>query len=490
MGEIKRGSTQKETASGFLTNAGALLASRLTIAILGWIGTVLIVRTLSVDNYGRFTLIFSVLGLLTIVTDMGIGRIALSGLIENGPDRPRFAGSYILLRCLMGIVGYGVALGFVAALYPPDVVQATAVAGIVVVLATPVSAYMTVHQAYRRMRGVAVAQAVSRVAQLGLTAAIAAAGGSLLLFTIPAVLAEIVALAWIAPAAHRLITFHYRPRLRTWWELLREAAPLAAGSALATLYYRVDSIMLSVLDSFTAVGVYGVAYKFVDLAHFLPTAVASALLPLLVAAWPQHPSAFRFTLRRGATVLVLAAGLICVEFILFAEPLIRALYGDLYAEAALAARIVVLSQCLAFVTALALIALIAVGRHRRYPLIALVGLVLNVGLNVILIPQYSYLGAAITTLATEIVVMVWMCLEARRVDGLRPLPRPPLLRAAMVLAISAVAGVGLAAVLPWPVAAFLVAAIFVVGVVVLRAAGPGGLGALRGDTEPATPRHP
>lgn len=483
----KRGPRQKErAAASLLANTGALLASRLTIAVLGWIGTVLIVRTLSVEDYGRFTLIFSVLGVLSIVTDMGIGRVALSGLLAAGPDRPRFAGSYVLLRCLLGVLGYGVALAFVAAVYPGEVVRATAVAGIVVVLATPANAYTTVFQAHRRMRGVAVAQALGRVAQLGLTAAIAATGGSLLLFTVPAVLAEIVLLVWVVPAAHRLVTFHYRPRLRTWWELLREAAPLAVGTALATLYYRVDTIMLSVLDTFRAVGVYGVAYKFVDLAHFVPTAVTIAVLPLLVAAWPDQLSAFRYSLRRGATILMIAAGFIAVQFLLFAEPLIRLLYGDQYAEATVAARIVVASECLAFVTSLALIALVAVGRHRRYPLVALVGLILNVGLNLALIPQYSYLGAAAATLATDIVVLVWMCLEVRRVEGLRPLPRPPVWRLAVVVAISGSAGVGLAAVLPWPVAAGLVGVIFAAGVVVLRAAGPGGLRALRQDAEPAS----
>lgn len=468
-----------------LANAGALIASRLAIAALGWVGTLLIVRALSVDDFGRFTFIFSVLGVLTIVTDMGIGRVALSGMLKTSGDRAGFAGSYILLRCLLGFLGYLVALAFVSAAgYSAEIVRATAVAGVVVVLSTPSHAYSTVFQAHRRLRGVALTEVVGRAAQLALTAAIAAAGGSLLLFTLPAVLAEVVVLALVIPMARRLLAIRYRVDLPTWWSMLREAAPLSIGTALATIYYWVDSIILSKLDGFAAVGVYGVAYKFVDLAQFASTAVTVAILPLLVAAWPDRPEAFRFSLRRGATILALVGGWIVVEFTLFAEPVVRLLYGEVYAVGANAARIVVAAACLTYFTSLALITLVAVGRHRRYPLVALVGLAINVGLNLALIPAYSYLGAALATLATDVVVVVWICWEVRRIEGLRPLPRPPMLRMLTVIAVTAASGWALSQLVPWAVAATLVACVYLAAVVVLRAAGPDGLHALRHDAAP------
>ena len=476
------------SGSGLLANTGALLASRLSIAALGWLGTVLIVRTLSVHDYGKFTLVFGVLGVLTVVTDMGIGRLALAGMVERKAGRDAFVGSYILLRLVLGVAGYLLAIGFVLlAGYPPDVAAATAVAGVVVLVATPSNAYGTIFQAYRRMGGVALAQAVSRVAQLALIAAIAAAGGSLLLFTLPAVLAEALMLAWLAPAAHRLVRIRYRPDPGTWWRLFREAAPLSAGAALATIYYRLDSIMLSKLDGFESVGIYGIAYKFVDLTHAVAVAMTTAILPLLVAAWPDRMDAFRATVRRGAVVLGLLAGLIAVEFMLFAGPLIRLLYGPGYVAGADAARITVLSGCLSFVTSLALFVLVAAGRHARYPVIALAGLLVNVALNLALIPRYSYLGAAVATAATDLVVAVWIARTVRRVPGMRPLPRPPLLRLAGTVAAGGAAGWGTWQLLPWPVAVVATAGVYLAAAVLLRAGGPDGLRALRHEPMHAEP---
>lgn len=470
-------------ASGLLANAGALVMSRIMIAALGWLGTVLIVRTLSIDDFGRFTFIFGVLGVLSIVTDPGIGRVAVTGLIRGTTDRARFVGSYILLRSVLGLVGYVLAIGFVAASgYSADVVGATAVAGVVVLLATPSRAYETVFQAQRRLRGVALTRALSRVGQLAFTAAIAAAGGSLLLFTIPAIFAEVVLLSWVAPAAHRLVKIKYRFDLVQWRALLREAAPLSAATALATIYYRVDTIMLSQMDGFAAVAIYGVAYKFVDLAHAVPEALSAASLPLLVGAWPERVQAFRETIRRSGTLLMLVGSIVLVEFTLFAESVIRFLYSETYVVGAGAARIVVVSECIAFATSLGLVVLISTSRHRRYPLIALAGLIVNVGLNLVLIPEYSFRGAAIATLATDVVVASWIMWEVRRIPGLSPFPRPPILRVLAAAAAAAGAGLALQGLLPWPVCAIVVVAVFGAAVVGLRAAGPGGLSALRRDS--------
>ena len=255
-----------------MSNAGALLGSRLAVAILGWAGTILIVRTLSTEEFGQFAFVFGLLGMLSIITDMGMGRVATSGVLDEERDKATFAGTYVVLRTVLGLLGYAIALAFVAlAQYPIIVVQATAVAGLVILLATPSAAYDLAFQANMRLTVVGVADIVGRAAQLALTVAIVLRGGTLLWLTVPAILAEVVILGIKYPRALALMPLRYAIRLDIWKELAREAIPLSIGGALVTLYYRVDSVMLSKLDTFTSVGVYGVAYKFADLARFTAT---------------------------------------------------------------------------------------------------------------------------------------------------------------------------------------------------------------------------
>jgi O-antigen/teichoic acid export membrane protein len=459
-----------------IANASSLAAGRLVVAAMGWTGTVIIARTLSQEEFGQFTLVFSLLGIVSVVSELGTGRVALSGVLED-EDPATFAGGYILLRTLLGLVGYALAIiVVVAAGYPDVVIQTTLVAGLVIVLATPSHAYEIAFQVHLRLNRVAIASVFGQTAQLALTVAIATAGGTIVWFAVPAVVAELVILTIKLPLATRLMPFRYAIRRRMWAAIMREAVPLSIGTALATLYFRVDAVMLSKFDDFNAVAVYGVAYKFVTI----------SLLAVLVRAWPDHTDDFRAGFRLGAAFLGVLGGLILVEFALFAEPAIRTLYGSSYEEGALATRILITAEVISFFGALAFTALVATGRNRSYPWIAGFGLLVNVGLNLAVIPRWSYEGAAVTTVVTEVVVFALLWSRARQLPGLFPLRLGYLLRVVPAAMAAAAAGLVSRELTPWPVAGGIVALVFV-AIVDRLLAGVGGLRALLGTGLPMTP---
>ncbi len=479
-------SSESSMAAGrtIAANTGSLVLARFVVAALGWSGTVLIVRTLSVDGWGRFSFVFALLGVLSVFTDLGVGRVAIKGLLDAGTDSAAFAGTLVMLRAALGLGGYGLAFAVVKlGGYPPEVVRATLVAGVVVVLATPSHAIHSIFQAHLEMRTVAVSTVLGQLAQLGLIVVLYRSGGSVVLFCVPAVLGDVVILVWRLRGLRRLQRLRLRVIWSTWTMLLREAAPLAAGTVLATVYYRIDSVMLSKLDSFESVGIYGIAYKFVDLTHYLPVALSVSVLPVLVRAWPHDQATFVATFHRALLLMAIGGGLVAFEFAVFAGPVIGALYGQTYQVAADAGRLVVAAECIAAFGNLCFTALIAVGRNRVYPLAALIGLLLNVGLNLWLIPAYSYEGAAWATVVTEVVVLGLLLAATLALPAIRPLPLGSMVRVPPSMALAALAAVGAWRVVPWPAAAAAGAAVYVGCLHVLRAAGSHGLvGLVRGTS--------
>ncbi len=472
-----------------LRGAATLVSGRLVVAALGFGATILVVRTLSPTGWGQFTFIFGLLYLVSALSDLGVGRVALAGVMDEAADPARFAGAYVGLRAALGVAGYAIAVGIAAAAgYPGVVVAGTAIAGVVLVLATISHALDVVFQARHRLSVPAIAQVVGQLAQVALVAALAARGAGLLLFMLPAVLFEVVALAYRITRLEPGLRPRPAVALPVWGRLLRDAAPLSVGLILATALFRIDVVMLSALDSFPAVGVYGIATKFVDLAHFAPSAVTTAALPILVATWAVRPEAFAHTVRRAATVLALVGALFLVEFGLFAEDVIRLLYGDEYAVGALATQLVVTGEVLAFFGALGLAVLVASGRTRAYPIAGAVGVGMNVGLNFWLIPSRSYEGAAIATLATEAVVTALLLFVTLRAVGRGPLPSGDLPRVALAGLAAAGAGFLVERVAPWPVAAVAAALTLVALAHLARVGGPGGLRDLgRASAVPSAP---
>jgi len=114
------------------------------------------------------------------------------------------------------------------------------------------------------------------------------------------------------------------------------------------------------------------------------------------------------------------------------------------------------------------------GRNRLYPVVTLLGLAVNVGLNVVLIPAWEETGASLATLVTEALMVTLLMVPVARMDVLRPLP---IGRAGLAVAaggLGALVAVLVRQALPWPVAAGAAAATYGVAVHVLRVPGPQG----------------
>ncbi|AMO60057.1 putative colanic acid exporter [Mycolicibacterium phlei] len=409
-------------------NTVAMLLSRLAVAVMGWSGTVLIARLLSPTDWGVYSFVFGLLGMMSIVTDLQVGRVVLARLLTGDDDeRELVSSSFVYLRALLGLVGYAVALGYVAVMgYPARVLWVTALAGLVVVIATPSHALSVLYQSRLKMVKVAVAEAFAQLVQLLLTIAIAFTMPVLLIFILPAIVNEIVAGTWKFVGIRRGwlgLRLNRMPQLRLWKEMLVEAVPLSIGFGIVTLLSKVDVLMLGKLDTFASVGFYSIAYKFADLVAYGVLAVTTPVATLLVAAWPHFTDEFRSRTRAAMVAVALLTTLAAVALWGPAEPVVALLYGERFGEAGNAMRWLLVGAVFSGLTQMVLVVLVAANRQRRYPWIALAALAVNIGLNAALIPRLSYDGAAYATVVTEVVMLAAMWILMVRtvpVRGLMP----------------------------------------------------------------------
>ena len=424
----------------------AVVASRVVVAALGWGGSVIVARSLNAQEWGQYSFVFALLGVMSIVTDLGVGRVVLAKLIDGDPDEiARTASSFLALRTVLGFVGYVFAVGYVIILsYPGEVITATAVGGLVVVLATPSHALSVLFQSRHRLLLVSVAESLGQVVQLLLTVLAAVLAPTLLIFVLPVVANEVFKLVVKAVGVRRR-SLGLRPSrhldVHRWKRMLVEAVPLAIGFALTIAMMKIDILMLSLLDTFDAVGQYSIGYKFSDMIDTIALAAVAPVSTMLVAAWPTQPEVFRTRCRSAATVFTLAGGVCVVAFWPSAEPIIRLLYGDRFAPAAPAARLLVVGAAIMSLIILGIFLLTAAEKQRRYPAVALFGLILNVVLNLVLIPRTSFYGSAIATVVTWAITVILLWLVVARSMPIRGL-LPVRDLAALSALMAAVSGAG------------------------------------------------
>jgi O-antigen/teichoic acid export membrane protein len=304
---------------------------------------------------------------------------------------------------------------------------------------------------------------------------------SLLQFIVPFVIFDVVTLVWLLVALRKIVRVRPHIQLERWWHWIKDAAPLAVGSTLGTAYFRIDGIMLSKLGNVTSVGVYQIGYKFSDLLAFMAPALLGAVLPQLIRAWPRNHPDFRRTFRQAFIIFLAFGTFATVTFGVLCAPTIETLYGLKYASAVRPARLLVIGQGINLFTQLAFVVLVATHRRKLYPIATLVGLIVNVGLNFVLIPRYSATGAGISTIITEVIVVAILAYAIRDLP-IRPLPW----RSIMVVAVSgcglAAALFGIRSVAPWEVGVISALVLYPTLLHVLRIDGPGGLIAFARDS--------
>jgi O-antigen/teichoic acid export membrane protein len=180
--------------------------------------------------------------------------------------------------------------------------------------------------------------------------------------------------------------------------LLRDSWPLVLSGAMILVYMRIDMVMLRQMTTTAELGAYAAAVKLVEGWYFLPTAVVASLFPSIVEARGRDPALFTRRLQRLYGAMAAAGYAVAIPTCILAPWLVRLLYGSGYD--ATIPMLAVLVWSLPFTNlGIARGAFLAsMNWTRPYLLTVALGGVLNVALNLVLIPRLGAMGAVIASL--------------------------------------------------------------------------------------------
>jgi O-antigen/teichoic acid export membrane protein len=193
-------------------------------------------------------------------------------------------------------------------------------------------------------------------------------------------------------------------------EFVRDVLPIGAGIVLSALYFRIDVLLIQRWNGIEAVALYNAVFRLVEALRLFPAAVLAVALPMLVGATSSRPAA-----RMSALVTLASIGVSAVLWLTAGE-LVPLLYGEPYAAAVPAFRILLMAFPLMSLNYVLTHQLIGWNGHHAYAMLCGLALGVNVGLNAWLLPSTGITGAAWATLWTEAVITAGclVSLRARR----------------------------------------------------------------------------
>ena len=381
-------------------NFGWLFAERAGRFVIGTVVGLFVARHLGPERLGALSYGVALVTLLGFVPALGLDAILKRELLQSPERTAELLASSFVARVVAGVLAGGSVGIAVWAGWGGTGEEARLLAVLALGLLQPALFLPELWlQAHLRAKAAAVAQ-------LG---ALAVASGVRLWLI--ATDAPLTAFAWVlvgemAAGAAGFFAVARRAGLRmpvvaarrgTVRRLLAEAWPLMFASLAIVVYMKIDEVMLRHLAGPAEVGVYAAAARLSEVWYFLPTALASSVLPALLRVKGQDASEYARQQQRYYDVSAAAAYALSVPVALAAPWIVRTAYGAEFAAAGPILAVHIWSSVFVFLGVARGQWLVNEGLQTFYLAATAAGAVANMGLNFIFIPRWGGLGAAWAT---------------------------------------------------------------------------------------------
>lgn len=382
-------------------------AAQVFYKLAGYVILAMLARHLPKDRFGAFLFAASVAALFVLLTDFGTrDHLLREAAAYPGRAARELAGVLGLRLALFGI--YASAVVVFALFFKPDVLAVLLLSALYVGLRDLYRTFGATFLALRKVSPHVLLFGGGELLLVGLVALVVLSGRGLY-----GVLgAYTVAAACLVSAG---AVYAWRevglgpPRLDrgTGARLIRSSAPFFALTVLALVHFKVDTLMLGFLRPYTDVANYEASAKLLEASQFVVRPAAAIYLPVcvgLAAAGEWAPLR-----RKGRRLLGAGAGvgvLVAVAVVAVAGGVVPMVYGSGFDEAVPLLRVLYLSVPALYVGLVATFLASALHVEKRGVLILLAGVLLNVGLNALLIPPWGSMGAAVTTVISQVCVSV------------------------------------------------------------------------------------
>jgi O-antigen/teichoic acid export membrane protein len=390
-----------DVARRVAASTAAQVGARVVIGLIGIASIAVLTRYLGAADYGRYTLALAFVAAFGVAADIGLYTILVRELARTPERTSELVGNALTLRAILWVGASGLAAAIAFAVgYEPRVRAAVALAALPMGLGLLQAAVQAVFQARLDMLPVAVAEVSGRAVAFALAVLVAALDlgfYAVLLAAAGGALASLVFTA--AAAARRGVDLRPRADRAVWRTLVVAALPLGLSLGLTELYFRADQLIISAFRPIEEVGLYGLAFRVVELAATLPGALLASVFPVLAEGRE------RGALQAAFDVFVVLGAPLALGGLVLADDVVIAVAGAEFAGAADPLRILLFAIALAFVNGLFGFLLVARDRQRDVLRINLAALAVNLGLNVALVPSLGIEAAAAIGVLSELVIL-------------------------------------------------------------------------------------
>lgn len=407
-------SVKSKVALGTLSQ----VASKVAVAVLSIFTLRYSTQYLGAEVYGQYSTVIAYVTIFTLLTDLGLTAISSREIARRPEDAEKIIGNSLAMRVLLSVlISPLIAVGgwFLYAAKPEQVKIGIALMVLTLVFGSVQSVTSALFTARHRNDVPALLGVVNKAAYLVCIVAAGALGIGFYGFIYAAIITAFLSAALGAYWAAKRIRLRPMFHITHWKFMMRTSIPLGIIQIINMLYYKIDSVMLSVMRSPKEVGLYMIAYGIIDVVMSVPSMFMTSLMPSLATA---DKETLRRLVNRAFDILAFFALPIAVGGMLLANDIILLISSNEFIGAAVPFAILMLGAAFSYLNSVFGFASVAVNKQSRLLKISIMTIILNVLINLFAIPRYGAAGAATATLITEIIACVGVYLVFKNQTGI------------------------------------------------------------------------
>ena len=386
----------------YLANTSWLFLERILRIIISFVVVIYVVRYLGPKDFGLYSYVLSFTWLFVAISTLGLETISVREIVKQPQKKDEIIGTVFTLRILGGIAAI-ILIGLTLIISHEDIYIS-----ILILIASTAFIFQSfsVIEYYFRASVKAKYNAYALSASVVFSSAlkiILILIEAPLLYFIAAFTFEYFVLAIGLVAVYKgnkykILNWKYSKLLAR--SLLKDSWPLALSGVVVMIYMKIDQVMIKYMIDEEAVGFYAAAVRLCEAWYFIPVTICNSIFPAIVNSKNVSEEFYSNRLQKLYDLLAWLAIGIAVPVTFLSHEIIYILYGSEFAPAAPVLTIYIWAGVAVFLAVASSQYLVNENLTKLLFLRTLVGMIINVSLNLILIPVYGIVGSAIATLVS------------------------------------------------------------------------------------------
>jgi len=393
------------TSQRILRNTLSLLLSGLIAQLLGFFAIIYLAKVLGPADFGKLNFALAIIGYFTLIANLGLPLLGTREIARDLEKIDANLKNILLMRIFLASLSFILLLITVFFLIKPQEMKLLIVLYGLGILS---SAFLLdwVFQGVERMEYIGMGRFLGSMIYVGSVLWFVKGHHQLLLVPCFYVVANLS----VAVLLISIFTHHFgRPRFRFNFSqckaLFKKALPIGFSIMMLQVVHYIDTVMLGIMKSNEEVGYYSAAYKILMILLTAIWCYQDAVFPVISNYYETSIDLLRNLQSYSTKIMITITLPLAVGGTILAKPIMNLIYGPKYDPAVIALQILIWTVTIGSLHGIYVRGLIACDRQNRRLIIAIVHALTVIVLNLILIPNLGFIGAAISTVSGEFFVI-------------------------------------------------------------------------------------